>query len=92
MSIQVGYAATLLGVPQSVPVTLPVLILAAVLLVLVPLSMVFWSILKKDGTQARLRLGQWYEFSLDSRNSTRKVPRDSGNALASKDDDPASKP
>jgi hypothetical protein len=92
MLIRAVSTATLLGAPHLVPVTLPVLILAAVLFFLVPLSMVFWSILKNDGTQARLRLGQWYEFSLDSRNCARKTPRDSGNALASKDDEPASKP
>jgi len=53
------------------------LAIATVFLVMVPLSIVLWSVLKKDATQARLRIGRWYEFSLDARNGVRKVPRDS---------------
>ena len=92
MLIRTVSTAALVGAAFLVPVSLPVVISAAVLLVLGPLSIVFWSLLRKDGTQARLRLGQWYEFSLDARDSARKMRRNSESKHASKADEPASKP
>jgi hypothetical protein len=77
MLIRALSTAALVSAAFLVPVSFPMLAIATVFLVMVPLSIVLWSVLKKDATQARLRIGRWYEFSLDARNGVRKVPRDS---------------
>jgi hypothetical protein len=71
----VSTTATLVGAAFLMPVSLPVLISAAVLLVLVPLSLVLWALRKKDHVRAGLRLGRWYEFSLDAGDDSLKNRR-----------------
>lgn len=92
MLVRAVSTAALVGAAFFVPVSLPVLISAAVLLVLVPLSLVLWALRKKDHVQAGLRLGRWYEFSLDARNGEREMPQGAKRKHASKAGQPASKP
>lgn len=92
MLIRAVSTAALVGAASFVPVSSPVLICAAALLVLVPLSLVLWALRKKDHVQAGLRLGRWYEFSLNARNGVRELPQGPKRRAASKSAHPASKP
>ena len=86
------YAAAFLGAASTVPVSVPLLIFAVVLLVMVSLALVLTALKNKDRVQARLRLGRWYSFSLDVGNGVLRASQDPQSKLASKAGHPASKP
>jgi hypothetical protein len=66
MLIRTICSAAFVGTVSVIPLSVPLVILAAVLLIVVSLALVLWALGKKDRVQARLRLGRWYSFSLDA--------------------------
>ena len=69
------FTAALLGATSLVPAGLPILVSALVLLALASLSIVCWSLLRGADTRARLRVGRWFDFSLDARDGARRNRR-----------------
>jgi len=92
MLIRSASIATLVGAPYSVPLSLPILV-AAVLVVGALLTLVFMALRSKDNVQAGLQLRPWsITFSLDARNGAREPPREPEGLLAPKDKEFSSKP